>query len=125
MLKVTYTYMNGFRLVYFSAHKLSFQDTSLQARQNELPWTYKMLVPRRGRLIIIALTVDKLILTARQKLTVLIQAVSKMEVTPEVKQNANIFYHNILARSMRDNYKDEVVAEGGNFFVYTILISQE
>lgn len=84
-----------------------------------------MLVPRRGRLIVIALTVDKLILTARQKLTVLIQAVSKMEVTPEVKQNANIFYHNILARSMRDNYKDEVVAEGGNLFIYTILISQE
>ncbi|KAL0852275.1 hypothetical protein ABMA28_000483 [Loxostege sticticalis] len=56
---------------------------------------------------------DKLILTARQKLNVLIQAVSKMEVTPEIKQNANLFYHNILARSMRDNYKDEVVAEGG------------
>ncbi|XP_063837979.1 uncharacterized protein LOC135087063 [Ostrinia nubilalis] len=55
---------------------------------------------------------DKLILTARQKLTVLIQAVSKMEVTPEIKLNANIFYHNILARSMQDNYKDDVVAEG-------------
>lgn len=59
------------------------------------------------------LTVDKLILTARQKLTVLIQAISKMDVTPMVKINANIFYHNILARSMRENYKDEVLAEGG------------
>ncbi|KOB71747.1 Uncharacterized protein OBRU01_08148 [Operophtera brumata] len=41
------------------------------------------------------------------------QAISKMEVTPEVRLNANIFYHNILASFMRDNYKDEVVAEGG------------
>ncbi|KAG6452191.1 hypothetical protein O3G_MSEX007493 [Manduca sexta] len=56
---------------------------------------------------------DKLILTAKQKLNVLIQAVSKMEVTPEVRLNARLFYHNILARTMRDNYKDEVVAEGG------------
>ncbi|KAI8430665.1 hypothetical protein MSG28_000862 [Choristoneura fumiferana] len=56
---------------------------------------------------------DKLILTARQKLNVLIGAVSKMEVTKEVRQTANIFYHNILARFMQDNYKDEVVAEGG------------
>ncbi|CAG4942236.1 uncharacterized protein LOC123705074 [Colias croceus] len=56
---------------------------------------------------------DKLILTARQKLNVLIQAISKMEVTSEVRANANLFYHNILARTMRDNYKEEVVAEGG------------
>ncbi|RVE42190.1 hypothetical protein evm_013155 [Chilo suppressalis] len=56
---------------------------------------------------------DKLILIARQKLNVLIQAVSRMEVTPEIKANAKLFYHNILARSMRDNYKDEVIAEGG------------
>ncbi|XP_072930299.1 uncharacterized protein [Epargyreus clarus] len=56
---------------------------------------------------------DKLILTARQKLNVLIQAIAKMEVTEEVRTNANIFYHNILARFMRDHYKDEVVAEGG------------
>ncbi|KAJ0183730.1 hypothetical protein K1T71_000153 [Dendrolimus kikuchii] len=56
---------------------------------------------------------DKLIPTAKQKLNVLIQAVSKMEVTPEVRTNANLFYHNILARTMRDNFKDEVVAEGG------------
>lgn len=69
--------------------------------------------------VVLIFTVDKLILTARQKLTVLIQAVSKMEVTPQVKINANIFYHNILARSMRENYKDEVVAEGGmSDFVY-------
>ncbi|XP_035438499.2 uncharacterized protein LOC118268219 [Spodoptera frugiperda] len=56
---------------------------------------------------------DKLILTAKQKLTVLIQAVSKMEVTPEVKANAYLFYHQILARTMRDNYEDDVVLEGG------------
>ncbi|XP_013144909.1 PREDICTED: uncharacterized protein LOC106108324 [Papilio polytes] len=56
---------------------------------------------------------DKLILNARQKLNVLIQAISKMEVTSEIRANANQFYHNILARSMRDSYKDEVVAEGG------------
>ncbi|XP_026762607.2 uncharacterized protein LOC113521303 [Galleria mellonella] len=56
---------------------------------------------------------DKLILTARQKLIMLIQAVAKMEVTPEIKDNAKSFYHNILARFMKDNYKDEVVTEGG------------
>ncbi|XP_045531241.1 uncharacterized protein LOC123718622 [Pieris brassicae] len=56
---------------------------------------------------------DKLILTARQKLNVLIQAVSKMDVTADVRANANAFYHGILARTMRDNYKEEVVAEGG------------
>ncbi|KPJ06407.1 hypothetical protein RR48_14146 [Papilio machaon] len=56
---------------------------------------------------------DKLILNARQKLNVLIQAIAKMEVTSEIRANANQFYHNILARSMRDSYKDEVVAEGG------------
>ncbi|KAF9799155.1 hypothetical protein SFRURICE_006415, partial [Spodoptera frugiperda] len=56
---------------------------------------------------------DKLILTAKQKLTVLIQAVSKMDVTPEVKANAYLFYHQILARTMRDNYEDDVVLEGG------------
>ncbi|XP_050683753.1 uncharacterized protein LOC126978748 [Leptidea sinapis] len=56
---------------------------------------------------------DKLILVARQKLTVLMNAVSKMDVGPEVRLYANSFYHNILARTMRDNYKDEVLAEGG------------
>ncbi|KAM3968706.1 LOW QUALITY PROTEIN: uncharacterized protein ACR2FA_013018 [Aphomia sociella] len=56
---------------------------------------------------------DKLILTARQKLNVLIQAVAKMDVTPEIRDNAKLFYHNILARFMRDNYKEEIVAEGG------------
>ncbi|XP_022123979.1 uncharacterized protein LOC110999291 [Pieris rapae] len=56
---------------------------------------------------------DKLILTAKQKLNVLIQAVSKMDVTADVRANANAFYHGILARTMRDNYKEEVVAEGG------------
>ncbi|KPI91889.1 PREDICTED: uncharacterized protein LOC106126166 [Papilio xuthus] len=56
---------------------------------------------------------DKLVLNARQKLNVLIQAIAKMEVTSEIRANANLFYHNILARSMRDSYKDEVVAEGG------------
>lgn len=44
---------------------------------------------------------------------VLIQAVSKMEVTPEVRVNANMFYHQILVRAMKENYKDEVVQEGG------------
>ncbi|KAL4717638.1 hypothetical protein ACJJTC_000787 [Scirpophaga incertulas] len=57
--------------------------------------------------------VFQLLVTARQKLNVLNQAVSKMNVTAEVKANANMFYHNILARSMCDNYKDEAVAEGG------------
>ncbi|XP_026746086.1 uncharacterized protein LOC113507428 [Trichoplusia ni] len=56
---------------------------------------------------------DKLILTAKQKLGVLIQAVSKMEVTPEVRLNASMFYHQILARAMRENYKDDVILEGG------------
>ncbi|XP_028033018.1 uncharacterized protein LOC114245167 [Bombyx mandarina] len=56
---------------------------------------------------------DKLILNAKQKLGVLIQAVSKMEVTPEIRADANLFYHNILARSMKENYRDEQVAEGG------------
>lgn len=63
--------------------------------------------------ITFGIAVDKLILTARQKLNVLIGAVSKMEVTQEVRQTANVFYHNILARFMQDNYKEEVVAEGG------------
>ncbi|XP_034839351.1 probable DNA double-strand break repair Rad50 ATPase isoform X1 [Maniola hyperantus] len=56
---------------------------------------------------------DKLLSTARQKITMLVQAVSKMEVTAEVRTGARLFYHNILARFMRDNYKDEVIAEGG------------
>ncbi|CAH1647559.1 unnamed protein product [Spodoptera littoralis] len=56
---------------------------------------------------------DKLIATAKQKLNVLIQAVSKMEVTPELKANANQFYHQILARAMRESYEDDVVLEGG------------
>ncbi|XP_068620296.1 outer dynein arm-docking complex subunit 3 [Battus philenor] len=56
---------------------------------------------------------DKLIYNARQKLNTLIQAISKMDVTSEVRANANLFYHNILARSMRDSYKEEAVAEGG------------
>lgn len=64
--------------------------------------------------------VDKLILVAKQKLTVLIQAIAKMEVTPQIKANANMFYHNILARFMRDNYKDEVTAEGG---LYTYIFT--
>ncbi|XP_050361394.1 uncharacterized protein LOC126780766 [Nymphalis io] len=56
---------------------------------------------------------DKLLLNARQKITLLIQAVSKMEVDDEVKSNARLFYHNILARFMKDNYKEEALAEGG------------
>ncbi|XP_047543815.1 uncharacterized protein LOC125075970 [Vanessa atalanta] len=56
---------------------------------------------------------DKLLLNARQKINLLIQAVSKMEVDDEVKSNARLFYHNILARFMRDNYREEAVAEGG------------
>ncbi|CAK1588268.1 unnamed protein product [Parnassius mnemosyne] len=56
---------------------------------------------------------DKLILNARQKLNVLMQAVSKMEVTKDIREQAYLFYHNILARSMRDNYKEEAVMEGG------------
>ncbi|XP_045784996.1 uncharacterized protein LOC123880742 isoform X1 [Maniola jurtina] len=56
---------------------------------------------------------DKLLSTARQKITMLVQAVSKMEVTEEVRTDARLFYHNILARFMRDNYKDEVIVEGG------------
>ncbi|KAJ8737803.1 hypothetical protein PYW08_000398 [Mythimna loreyi] len=56
---------------------------------------------------------DKLIANAKQKLNVLIQAVSKMEVTPEVRAQANQFYHQILARAMRENYQDDVVLEGG------------
>lgn len=57
--------------------------------------------------------VDKMISTAKQKLTVLIQAVSKMDVTPEIKANAYLFYHQILATTMRDNYEDDIVLEGG------------
>lgn len=50
----------------------------------------------------------------------LIQAVSKMDVTDEVRASARLFYHNILARFMRDNYKEEVVAEGGmNDHIYS------
>ncbi|CAH0716542.1 unnamed protein product, partial [Brenthis ino] len=56
---------------------------------------------------------DKLLLNARQKINMLIQAVSKMDVDDEVKANARLFYHNVLARSMKDNYKEEVMAEGG------------
>lgn len=59
-------------------------------------------------------------MNARQKLNVLIQAISKMEVTSEIRANANQFYHNILARSMRDSYKDEVVAEGGKLTKYIL-----
>lgn len=46
----------------------------------------------------------------------LIQAVSKMEVDDEVKANARLFYHNILARFMKDNYKEEAMAEGGQLY---------
>ena len=60
-------------------------------------------------------TVDKLIANAKQKLTVLINAVSKMELTPEVRANANQFYHQILARVMRESYQDDVVLEGGMY----------
>ncbi|CAH0703377.1 unnamed protein product [Spodoptera exigua] len=56
---------------------------------------------------------DKMIATAKQKLTVLIQAVSKMDVTPEMKANASQFYHQILARAMRESYEEDVVLEGG------------
>ncbi|CAG5039803.1 unnamed protein product [Parnassius apollo] len=56
---------------------------------------------------------DKLILNARQKLNVLMQAVSKMDVTKDIREQAYLFYHNILARSMRDNYIEEAVMEGG------------
>ncbi|CAH2035351.1 unnamed protein product, partial [Iphiclides podalirius] len=56
---------------------------------------------------------DKLISNARQKLNVLVQAISKMDVTGDIRAQANQFYHNILARSMRDSYKEETVAEGG------------
>ncbi|XP_032527151.1 uncharacterized protein LOC116777614 [Danaus plexippus] len=56
---------------------------------------------------------DKLLMNARQKLNMLMQAVSKMEVTEEIRLTARLFYHNILARFMRDNYKEEVVVEGG------------
>lgn len=66
-----------------------------------------------------ASTVDKLIATAKQKLTVLMTAISKIEVTPEIRASANQFYHQILARAMTENYKDEAVAEGGKS--YSIL----
>lgn len=51
---------------------------------------------------------------AKQKLNVLVGAVSKMEVTGEVKANAKQFYHNILARNMRENFKEDAVVEGGD-----------
>ncbi|XP_063394540.1 uncharacterized protein LOC134679511 [Cydia fagiglandana] len=56
---------------------------------------------------------DKLLATAKQKIGVLVGAVAKMEVSAEDRMAANLFYHNILARFMRDNYKEEVLAEGG------------
>ncbi|CAB3225140.1 unnamed protein product [Arctia plantaginis] len=56
---------------------------------------------------------DKLLATAKQKLNVLMQAITKMEVTEEIRAQAHQFYHQILARVMRENYKDEAVAEGG------------
>ncbi|XP_063373202.1 uncharacterized protein LOC134661172 [Cydia amplana] len=56
---------------------------------------------------------DKLLATAKQKINVLVGALAKMEVSSEDRLAANLFYHNILARFMRDNYKEEVVAEGG------------
>lgn len=62
-------------------------------------------------------TVDKLISNAKQKLNVLINAVSKMELTPEIRTNANKFYHQVLARVMRESYQDDVVLEGGMFKV--------
>lgn len=64
-------------------------------------------------LLIVFSSVDKLIMTARSKLSVLCQAVSKIEITPEIRARANIFYHNIVARFMRENYREEVAAEGG------------
>lgn len=57
--------------------------------------------------------VDKLIGNAQKKLNVLIQAVSKIEVSNDVKVQAKLFYHNIIARSMRDSYKEDAVVEGG------------
>ncbi|KAJ8737005.1 hypothetical protein PYW07_000276 [Mythimna separata] len=56
---------------------------------------------------------DKLISNARQKLNVLIQAVSRIEVTPQIRAEANQFYHQILARTMRENFQDDVIQEGG------------
>lgn len=52
----------------------------------------------------------------------LVGAVSKMEVTNEVKAQAKQFYHNILARNMRENFKEEAVIEGGNSFTGNFLI---
>ncbi|XP_048005291.1 uncharacterized protein LOC125241050 isoform X2 [Leguminivora glycinivorella] len=56
---------------------------------------------------------EKLLATAKQKIGVLVGALAKMDVSPADRLAANLFYHNILARFMRDNYKEEVVAEGG------------
>ncbi|PZC75906.1 uncharacterized protein LOC110378216 [Helicoverpa armigera] len=56
---------------------------------------------------------DKLLANAKQKLTVLIQAVAKMEVTPEIRDCAFQFYHQIVAREMRENFIEDVVHEGG------------
>uniref|UniRef100_A0A2A4JHB4 Uncharacterized protein n=1 Tax=Heliothis virescens TaxID=7102 RepID=A0A2A4JHB4_HELVI len=56
---------------------------------------------------------EKLLATARQKLNVLIQAVAKMEVTPEIRDSAFQFYHQIVAREMRENFLEDVVQEGG------------
>ncbi|CAH2218116.1 jg24971 [Pararge aegeria aegeria] len=66
--------------------------------------------------------VDKLLSTARQKISMLIQAISKMDVNDEVRATARLFYHNILARFMRDNYNDEVVAEGGMGTLFILFI---
>ncbi|XP_049885935.1 uncharacterized protein LOC126380516 [Pectinophora gossypiella] len=56
---------------------------------------------------------DKLLNNARQKLNVLMAAVAKLDLSEEIRQSANMFYHNILARAMRENYKEDVVVEGG------------
>lgn len=48
------------------------------------------------------------------------QAITKMEVTEEIRAQAHQFYHQILARVMKENYKDEAVAEGGMHFLLII-----
>ncbi|KAJ2953990.1 hypothetical protein O0L34_g2203 [Tuta absoluta] len=56
---------------------------------------------------------DKLLNEAKAKLTLLMNAVAKIEVTKEVKAAAKQFYHNILAHSMRESFKEAAAVEGG------------
>ncbi|XP_041987583.1 eukaryotic translation initiation factor 3 subunit A [Aricia agestis] len=73
----------------------------------DLPDSFTQKVPE------VEADLDKLLSVARQKLNVLVQAASKIEMTDTTRANANLFYHNTLSKYMKDNFKEDVVAEAG------------